>query len=301
MQSEHKFWKTLLSLNIAHIIIGILSLILALVQFSPATLDNASLIDFRLLNIVHTVTGSVGLHMILKNFGSVVPKSLYCLSFALSLWTLAFYADSLAQESTQFESMREIRRLDGGQELVTDEMFRSHVGKIAVCTLMVLLSLVELAISGACFLIMERLNSENSSSKSLIKPVVSSSNRRRKQQMAFVALMKIACGLATVCLGSYLEALYKKKTAFMKMGWHILTGSIIFFGACVDLRALYGGKGWNILNLKVSLIFSVASAVFSLKTLDYAMSNYFVADLREYSRYDELKLELEVIVLLPVL
>lgn len=296
MISNSRTFRFLVIFNILHIIIGVLSFIIALTQFSSAALDNASLIDFRCLNIIHAMTGAIGLHMILKNFGSVVAKMLCAVSFVLSLWTLCFYSDTLAQESSQFESMREIRRLDGGQELVTDDTIRSHVGKLAICSIMILLSLIEVVISATGFLILERLHGDTTSTnlKPYVKPVLATANRRRRQQMAFVALMKICCGLATLCLGSYLEALYKKKTAFIKIGWHILAGSVIFMGACIDLRALYGGRGWNLLNLKISLLFSVTSAVLSIKTLDYTMSNYFVADVREYSRFDELKMELQV-------
>lgn len=298
--SKRQSQKLLVILNIGHIVVGVLALVFALLQFSPIGLDNASYIDFRLLNIIHIVTGSVGAHMVAKNFGSVVAKSLYCLSLTLALWTLAFYSDTLAQESAQYESMRAIRKMEGGEELIDDEVVRSHGGKLAVCALMIVLSLAESAFSVASLVVLERLASDTYSN---LRSSIRTANGGRKQQsihainrrrqMAFVALMKFFFSVSTVALGAYLESLYKKRTGFIKVGWQELTGAIAFASACVDMHALYG-RTHNLLNLKISLVLSVVSAVLSIKTLDYNMSNYFVLDVREYSRYDELKSELQV-------
>lgn len=278
-QHSKRFYTNMLfGLNIVHIVIGMLSVGFALSQFAPVNLGS-TFIDFRLLNFSFIIVGAAGLHMLTKNFGSVIVKALYSLSFLLGVWTCTFYADCCAEEVKIYDSMLEIQKLEGGSELISEHSIGNQIGKIIICSLMIVLGGVGALNSLLSMMILNILASDSYSN---LKNPHRSMHRR---QMAFVALMKIFFSTATMALGAYLESLYKEKGHFIKIGWQEIAGGLGFVSGVLDLHALYS-IGHNLLNLKVSLIISVLSAVFSLKTLDYCMVNHLVIDLRDYARFD---------------
>lgn len=283
IHSKRYYTNVLFGLNIIHIVVGTLSFGFALSQFAPVNLGS-TFIDFRLLNLSFIIVGAAGLHMLTKNFGSVIVKALYCLSFVLGVWTCAFYADCCGEEVRIYNSMQEIRNLEGGEELINEHSIGNQIGKIVISALMIVLGCVGAMNSLISIIILNVLASDSYSS---LKNPHRSMHRR---QMAFVALMKIFFSIATMALGAYLESLYKTKGHFMKIGWQELAGGLGFVSGILDLHALYGAHH-NLLNLKVSLIVSILSAVFALKTLDYSMVNHLVIDLRDYTRFDTMLLD----------
>lgn len=276
--SKRYYANVLYCLNFIHITVGLLCLGLALSQFAPVNLGS-TFVDFRLLNFIHIVTGSAGMHMLKKHFGSVAVGVLYCTSFSLGLWTCAFYSYSCAEEVRVYYSMLDIQKSDGGEEFITQISLGNQIGKIVICSTMVVLGFGESVIS---FVSGYSLNKLASDSYSNLKNAYSATHTR---QMAFVAFMKAFFSLAAMILGAYLESLYKAKGHFIKIGWQELAGCVGFVSAFLDLRALYSNSH-NLLYLKIAMTVGVTSAVFSLKTLDYAMVNHFVIDLRDYSNFD---------------
>lgn len=278
--------------NAIHILCGLLAFGLGFSQFSSIALDN-SFIDFRFLSLIHLVTGSCGTYMVSHNRGSICAKTLYYVSLTFSLFCIGFYAEAVREAVTRSGERSEL--LDQASDPAEISVFRdlklNQIGKIVVSSVMIGISLIEAVASMGSIAILDCLASELISvSGAKVKRLA-----HREGRLTFLAAMKIFFGALSIALAGYLEDQNKVADRYVTIGIAELSAGFSVVSGIIDLISLYS-KRHQLLNLKVGIVFSVVSAVMTIKTLDYLVVSKYPKELQGYKllRQDgSLEIEIE--------
>jgi hypothetical protein len=121
--------------------LGLLAAGLAGSQFSTVTLENYRLIDLRLLNFFHAVTGLVGFYCVARNYGSVVVKSMLVISLVIGIGTAIFYGFTTFRIVDSYKRLIQLQSVEGFQQEFGSHS-ENYVGKIVISGVMIGMSAI---------------------------------------------------------------------------------------------------------------------------------------------------------------
>ncbi|KAI6191469.1 hypothetical protein M3Y97_00231500 [Aphelenchoides bicaudatus] len=285
--------------NLILLLLGLLAAGLAGSQFSNVTLDNYRLIDLRLLNFFHALTGLTGFYCVARNHGSVVVKSMLLISVMLGIGTAIFYGFTTFRIVDSYKRLIQLQNMEGFQQefgLHSEQ----YVGKIVISSVMIGTSALAALVALVGMFLLDQLVVVETNWP-LITREQELEHNYNKSQLTSVALVKLIMALCTLGLAAflgnhyiinrlhsdnqnvleYLHELLGGRQDYIKIALDHLAAMFAIASAFVDLQATYAKKR-SMLNLKVSLGLSVFAATWCIKAVDNGMFPFYKEDLRVY-------------------
>ncbi|CAD5229407.1 unnamed protein product [Bursaphelenchus okinawaensis] len=268
--------------NLLLILLGLLMVGLASSQFSPVGLDNYRLVDLRLLNYFHTLTGAVSFYCVIKNHGSIVVKGLYMVSFVVGTCTAIFYGFTTYRIVDSYQNLMRLQNTNGFQQEF-GEFSENYVGKIVISAVSIGVSAVAGLVALVGLFLLDRLV--------VVEPNWPTINREQeielrynRIQLKYLALLKLFLGLGTLGLAAFLEYLHEslgRRPDYIKISLDHIASFFATVGALTDVFAVHG-KARSLLNQKVGLGMAVVAAVWTIKAVDNGMFPFYKDDIRNY-------------------
>lgn len=261
---------------------GLTAVGLAGSQFSTVSLDNYRLIDLRLLNFFHALTGLVGFYSVARNSGSVVVKSMLVISFVIGVGTAIFYGFTTFRIVDSYKKLIQLQNVEGFQQEFGTHS-ENYAGKVVISSVMIgIPALAALVALIGIFLLNRLVVSEPS------WPITTREQELElgynKSQLTSVALVKLIMGLSTLGLAAFLEYLHELlggRQDYIKIALDHFATMFAILSSLIDLQATYNKKR-SMLNMKVSLGLSIFAATWCLKAVDNRMFPFYKEDLRLY-------------------
>ncbi|KAI6243954.1 hypothetical protein M3Y99_00062800 [Aphelenchoides fujianensis] len=290
-RSTYSSQMQLQACNLILLLLGLLAAGLAGSQFSAVSLDNYRLIDLRLLNFLHAVTGAVGFYCVAKNHGSIVVKTL--LSVFARRWHWHGHLLRLHDIVDSYKRLMQLQDASGFQQEFGTHA-ENYVGRIVISSVSIgmaalaaLVSLIALFLLDRLVIVETTLGDHNGFLPS--HPFHSSPReqeleyKHNSSQLTSVGLVKLFLALCTLGLAAFLEYLHELlggRQDYIKIALDHLAALFAIVSAVSDLQSVYGRKR-TVLNLKVSLGLSIVAATWCLKSVDNGMYIY-KDDIRAY-------------------
>uniref|UniRef100_A0A914XLG6 Uncharacterized protein n=1 Tax=Plectus sambesii TaxID=2011161 RepID=A0A914XLG6_9BILA len=270
--------------NSVLIVLGLIAVGLAGSQFSDIAIDNYREIDLRLLNWIHVLTGVVGIYSVVRKYGSIAIKTLYSVSIVIGICTAIFYGFTTAKVAKVYNELRGYSQKEGFEEDGYSNDAQLNIGKLVVCGIMIGVGALAAVVSLIAQTLLEKLaiNYIPPATKQHIRAL-----QRNKTRLMTIAVIKLLAGCGTLALATYLEYQYgmEGRDQYIVIALDHIAAVFAVCSAFIDLCAITGYRQ-NLLNLKVSVVISVVTAVWCLKAVDYMMATYFVNDLQSYLTYN---------------
>ncbi|KAI6205621.1 hypothetical protein M3Y94_00812700 [Aphelenchoides besseyi] len=272
--------------NLILLLLGLLAAGLAGSQFSAVALDNYRLIDLRLLNFFHAITGAVGFYCVAKNHGSIVVKSLLSISFCIGVATAIFYGFTTYRIVDSYNRLIQLQDVSGFQQEFGTHA-ENYVGKIVISSVSIGMSALAGLVSLIGIILLDRLVIVESS-WTVTTREQELEFKHNSSQLTSVGLVKLFLALCTLGLAAFLEYLHELlggRQDYIKIALDHIAAFFAIVSAITDLQAVYGKKR-TVLNLKVSLGLSVVAATWCLKAVDNGMYPYYKEDIRVYRQVE---------------
>uniref|UniRef100_A0A0N5B162 Lantibiotic ABC transporter permease n=1 Tax=Syphacia muris TaxID=451379 RepID=A0A0N5B162_9BILA len=288
MSVRSAFVCQLQSCNVLLILLGLAAVGLAGSQFSKVFLENYRDIDLRLLNWIYVLAGVIGIYTLLRNHGSIVTKTLYCISVIIGITTSVFYGITIYKVVQTYKSLKSLENISGFYQEYSEEA-SNHVGKIVICALMIgipalaaLTAIVATVLLDRLIIVAQPSWPRQSHDQEILL-------RNRRIRLTSISLIKLFLALGTLGLAIFLEYEHEKVSGndnYIKIALDHISALFAVTSAIVDIYAVFN-KEQAILNFKVSIALSVIAAVWCLKSIDNGMYPFYYNDLEFYQTSQE--------------
>uniref|UniRef100_A0A914P1I6 Uncharacterized protein n=1 Tax=Panagrolaimus davidi TaxID=227884 RepID=A0A914P1I6_9BILA len=189
-----------------------------------------------------------------------------------------------------YRQLLTLQDVQGFQQEYSNDL-NNYVGKIVISSVMIGISAATALTSMIAVLILDKLVVIDGT------PNWMALGREHELEMKYnmtqltsIAVIKLVLGLGTLGLAAFLEyqhELVGGRDNYIKIALDHIAAMLTVTSAIIDLYAVLG-KGHNLLNLKVSIAFSIIAAVWTLKSVDNGMYPYYKNDLRYYRTVNNL-------------
>ncbi|GMR29807.1 hypothetical protein PMAYCL1PPCAC_00002 [Pristionchus mayeri] len=268
--------------NVVLIILGLGAAALAGSQFSRVGIDNFRDIDLRLLNWIHALTGFIGLISVHRNHGSIVTKTLYCVSIVMGIASAIFYGFTTYRV---VEANRQLQQLSGtnGFEQEFGQENANYAGRIAISATMIGVSALAALVATIAVLVLDRLIV----SSYPLYPIPIRDQERdleaARKSVASLAVLKLALALGLVGLSAFLEYEHEmvEVDKYIQIALEHVAAMLAVCSAVVDLFAVRSRRHES-LNLKVAVAMSIIAATWCAKTVDNNAVPFYKNDLKNF-------------------
>ncbi|GMT32503.1 hypothetical protein PFISCL1PPCAC_23800 [Pristionchus fissidentatus] len=268
--------------NVILIILGLGAAALAGSQFSRVGIDNFRDIDLRLLNWIHALTGFIGLISVHRNHGSIVTKTLYCVSIVMGIASAIFYGFTTYRV---VEANRQLQQLSGanGFEQEFGQENANYAGRIAISATMIGISALAALVATIAVLVLDRLIV---STYPLYPIPIRDQERdldKARKSVGSLAILKLALALGLVGLSAFLEYEHEmvEVDKYIQIALEHVAAMLAVCSAVVDLLAVRS-KRHESLNLKVAVALSIIAATWCAKTVDNNAVPFYKNDLKNF-------------------
>ncbi|GMT05502.1 hypothetical protein PENTCL1PPCAC_27676 [Pristionchus entomophagus] len=268
--------------NVILIILGLGAAALAGSQFSRVGIDNFRDIDLRLLNWIHALTGFIGLISVHRNHGSIVTKTLYCVSIVMGIASAIFYGFTTYRV---VEANRQLQQLSGanGFEQEFGQENANYAGRIAISATMIGVSALAALVATIGVLVLDRLIV---STYPLYPIPIRDQERdldKARKSVASLAVLKLALALGLVGLSAFLEYEHEMVSTdkYIQIALEHVAAMLAVCSAVVDLFAVRSRRHES-LNLKVAVAMSIIAATWCAKTVDNNAVPFYKNDLKNF-------------------
>ncbi|CAD6187546.1 unnamed protein product [Caenorhabditis auriculariae] len=271
--------------NIALFILGLAAVGLAGSQFSKVGIDNYRDIDLRLLNWIHALTGAIGFYSILHNHGSIVTKTLYCVSFVIGLATAVFYGFTTYRIVEAHDNLNALRSAQGFAEDFLQES-QNFAGRIVISALMIAVGALSSLISLIALLILDRIVIVSIPVYPLQSRDQELAMETAKRSLASTGAIKFLLGLGILGLCVFIEYEHENVSGnekYIKIALDHIAAMLAIVSGATDVLATRG-RTQQQLNLKVALALSVVAAVWCIKAVDNNAMPFYKNDLKYFYR-----------------
>ncbi|CAJ0583268.1 unnamed protein product, partial [Mesorhabditis spiculigera] len=258
--------------NAVLILCGLAAAGLAGSQFSRVGIHNYRDIDLRILNWIHALTGLIGIYSIARNHGSIVTKTLYCVSIVIGVATAVFYGFTtyrIVDAKRNLQSLQNAAGFDA--EFGAEE--GNYTGRIVISAIMIGVPAVAALVSLIAIILLDRL-------VLVAYPVYPTQNREveiaaenSKKALAAIAAIKLLLGVGVLGLCVFVEYEHENVASadnrYIKIALDHISAMLCICSAVVDLFA-------------VAIAMSIIAAVWTLKTVEQNTFPFYKNDLKFY-------------------